>query len=284
MMSRIPDNIEIAVMGRDGTVRIVQTYSDYLRNPNITMQCAIYGKSLVDILIEESYISSDLELKQILTNDPYADATRLIGNIAEALVVKYCNEFPDVNRTLARYARFGQRETKTLDNYMAIGTGLNKIKNMFPQHYQPNDTQRDIIWIDKKDNSKQLACIGSTSNSTKTAGLQVKASHDGVRYVLPNITDYFYPILYFDLNDDWGLLKKALIERRINARLIHPDEIMREIKEHLKGYFKIVIALINNEITVQELIRKSQYEGDSVLLSGIETSDINCSKSIIIPA
>ena len=60
-----------------------------------------YGSTLLDVLIEESYISEDLVLKHIFTGDAHADATRLIGSIAESLVVNLCNSYPEVNRTLA---------------------------------------------------------------------------------------------------------------------------------------------------------------------------------------
>jgi hypothetical protein len=282
-MSLISNSTQIVVFDSDGNIKLSQKYSDFLDNPKSEIQVAMYGNSLIDLLIQESYISSqNLELIQVLTGNSQADATRLIGNLAEALVVEYCNKYPEVNRTLARYARFGAKKTISLDNYIAIGTGSKVTESRYLSHYQPNDTQRDIIWVDKNDSSKQLACIGGSRNSVKPAGLQVKASHDGKKYVLGSIFDYYYPILYFDLGDDWGIVKNEAERVNPDATLIHPDEIMREIKEHLKGYFNIVVDIIEGELSIQDVIEQSMYNGDAPLLAGIAASNIITDKSIII--
>jgi hypothetical protein len=280
-MSFISNLIQIVVLGSDGQIKVSQKYSEFLNNPITEIQIAAYGHSLIDLLIQESYISENLGLIQFLTGNSHADATRLIGNLAEALVVEYCNKYPDVNRALARYARLGVKRTTFLDNYIAIGTGSKITQSRYPSHYQPQDTQRDIIWVDKNDISKQLACMGGSRNSVKPAGLQVKASHNG-KYVLSSISDYYYPILYFDLKDDWESVKNAAIKANPNATLIHPDEIMREIKEHLKGYFTVVIDIIEGRISIQDVIQQSMYSGDAPLLAGIAASNIVPDKSIII--
>jgi hypothetical protein len=280
-MSLISNSVQIVVIGSDGQIRVSQNYSEFLNDPAAEIQIAAYGHSLINLLIQESYISQNLELTQILTGDNHADATRLIGNLAEALVVEYCNKYPDVNRTLARYARLGVKKTIFLDNYIAIGTGSKVTQSRYPLHYQPQDTQRDIIWVDKNDSSNQLACIGASRSSVKPAGLQVKASHN-CKYVLSSISDYYYPILYFDLKDDWGIAKDAAKRTNPDAILIHPDEIMREIKEHLKGYFSVVIDIIEGEISIRDVIQESMYNGDTPLLAGIAASNIVPNKSIII--
>lgn len=280
-MSLISESIKIVVIGSDGCVRECQKYSDFLTDPAIEIQTAFCGNSLIDLLVQESYISENLDLLQVLTGNPHADAMRLIGNLAEALVVKYCNEYPEVNRALACYARLGVKRTNFLDNYLAIGTGSKVTQSLYPFHYQPQDRQRDIIWVDKNDASKQLACIGGSINSVKPAGLQIKASHDG-QYIIRSISDYYYPILYFDLNDDWHITKNALQSVNENATLIHPDEILREIKEVLKIYFKLVVNIIEERISIQDVIQQSIYEGDTTLLAGLAVSDIVLDKSIMI--
>jgi hypothetical protein len=280
-MSFISDSIRIVVVDPDGQIRESQRYSEFLTAPAIGVQIAFCGGTLIDLLAQESYISADLELRQVLTGNPHADAMRIIGNLAEVLVVKYCNEYPEVNRALARYARLGVKRTNFLDNFIAIGTGSKVTQSRYPFHYQPQDTQRDIIWVDKNDTSKQLACLGGSENSVKPAGLQIKASHDG-QYIIHSISDYCYPILYFDLNDDWHTTKNALKSVHENATLIHPDEILCEIKKVLKTYFRLVINIIEGEISIQEIIQQSMYEGDTTLLAGLAISDIVPDKSIII--
>jgi hypothetical protein len=283
LISQISPRVHIVVIGNDGNIYESQKYSEYLAMPSHNIQSVAYGNSLLDILTQEAYLTENLGLRQILTNNPYADATRLIGNLAEALVVKYCNKNLEINRTLARYARFGEREHKNLDNYIALGTASKLTQQNYLQHYQPNDTQRDVIWVDKFDNARQLACIGGTGSSSKPAGLQIKASNDGLKYVLPKISDYFYPILYFDIGDDWHIVKSSLVANGINATLIHPDEIASEIKQTLKGYFNLVVSIINGTLTIQRLIEMANYNGDSTLLAGIAASDISEARKIILP-
>ncbi len=283
----IPPYVKISVHDSQGDVRYAQNYSDYLSNPNADIQIGIYGPSLIQILIQESYINEKLQLNHILTNDPHGDASRLIGSIAESLVVDWCNRYPDVNRTLGTYARSGQRETKTLDRYIAVATDSLRTKALYRQYYNPKDTQRDILWVDKDDTDNQLLAItpGQSRSSAKPAGLQVKASHDGMKYVFPNIEDYHYPILYFDLNGDWGVVRKAIMETHKTSILIHPDEIQREIKSTLKGYFDIVVKVINRELSIERVIQDAKYYGDSVLSTGLDTAYVNDSISqIILPS
>ncbi|WP_312271552.1 hypothetical protein [Pseudomonas sp.] len=280
----IPPNVKVIVEGEGGEVKHSQVLSDYLRKPSIDLQIATYGNTLLDVLIEESYISEDLKLKQVLTGNAHADATRLIGSIAESLIVNVCNSTPEVNRTLGMYARFGQRPHKKLDDYVAVATGSMRAKNHFFQHYNPCDTQRDVIWVEKDDTSSQLLCISpNNSVGAKPAGLQVKASHDGVRYVVPTIQDYHYPVLYFDLNGDWGEVQKTVIAQHWNATLIHPDEIQHEIKHILKGYFDIVVALIRGETSVERVIQNSKWNGDLVLPAGIDGAEPTSESKLILP-
>jgi hypothetical protein len=281
----IPPNVKVIVEGDSGEVRHSQSLSDFIKRPSIRLQMATYGSTLLDVLIEESYISEDLVLKQILTGNDHADATRLIGCIAESLVVNLCNEYPDVNRTLGMYGRFGARSHKKLDDYVAVATGSMRAKNHFRQHYNPSDTQRDIIWVEKDNTENQLLCISADNNvSAKPAGLQVKASHDGINYVLPSIQNYHYPILYFDLNNDWGAVNKAVMNNHPSSTLINPDEIQHEIKHILKGYFDIVVSLIRGEISVEEMILDAKYDGDSILSLGIDVAEVTNESKLILPS
>lgn len=280
----IPPWIKVVVEGESGEVRYSQSLSDFYQKPSIDLQISTYGGTLLDVLIEESYVSEDLVLIHVLTGNPHADATRLIGSIAESLVVNLCNQYPEVNRALGMHARFGVRPHKKLDEYIAVATGSARTKRLFPQHYNPSDTQRDIIWVEKDNTENQLSCIGSSRVSGKPAGLQVKASHDGVNYVLPTIQDYHYPILYFDLNGDWGIVKNAVMSEHPSSTLIHPDEIQYEIKYILKGYFDIIISLFRGEITINRIIRDARYNGDSILGAGLDAAEVTSQSKLILPS
>lgn len=280
----IPPNIKVIVEDDNGKTKHSQCLSEFIDKPDIKIQIATYGNTLLDVLQEESYITENLKLKQIFTGNAHADATRLIGSIAESLVVNLCNTYPEVNRTLGMYARFGKILHKKLDDYIAVATGSMRAKNYFWQHYNPSDTQRDIIWVERDNTENQLLCISSNNSvSAKPAGLQVKASHDGLNYVLPTIQNYHYPVLYFDLNGDWGTVQKAVFLSHPNAVLINPCDIQHEIKYILKGYFDIIVALLRNEISIQQVINQSKHMGDSVLSSGIDAAEVTTDSKLILP-
>ncbi|UIY55591.1 MULTISPECIES: hypothetical protein [Burkholderia] len=281
----IPPHVKIIVEDDSGEVRHSQSLSDYFQKPNINILSATYGSTLLDILVEESYISSTLQLNQIFTGNPNADATRMIGSIAECLVVDICHKHPEANRLLGMHARFGSRPSQKLDEYVAVATGSMRAKRLYQQHYNPSDTQRDVIWVEKKNTQNQLLCISNNNSiSAKPAGLQIKASHDGVRYVLPTIQNYHYPVLYFDLDGDWAKVREAMIDNNINCHLINPDSIHHELRHALQAYFDIVIALIDGRTTTQQVIADSKYNMDSILGAGVDGSESIGIPQIILPS
>ena len=281
----IPSHIKITVQGDNGIIKYTQDYSEFLKCPNFEIQAAIFGKTLIDILTQEAYINENIQLQYIFTGNAQADATRIIGSIAESLVVDWCNAYPEVNRTLGMYARSGVRRNSILDDYIAVATSSQRTKKLYQQHYNPCDTQRDILWIHKNNNEDQLLAISPSQSrsSAKPAGLQVKASHDGINYVIPCIQDYHYPILYFDLNDDWGAVYKRVFHDYPNSILINPDELQSEMKHILKGYFKILVNIINGNTSLERVIKDAQYDGDSVLLAGLDTGEFITNPKIILP-
>ncbi|ELI9034850.1 hypothetical protein ACWQEN_002930 [Morganella morganii] len=283
--SSIPHTVKIIVEGMHGDVLHSQKLSDFVLTPNIDIQMSMYGNSLLDILISESYITPDLNLKLVTSNDPKEDATRLMGSIAEAVVVKYCNDYPEVNRILGMHARAGQIQHSILDQYVAVATGSLKTQTNYQMHYNPCDTQRDILWVSKKDNCSQLLCINPkpSSNGGIAAGLQVKASTNGIAYVVPNIKDYYFPVLYFDLENDFDRVEAAVRQKCETARLIRPGEIHHEMKHVILGYYEIIKKLLNNEITIQRIIEASRYTGDTTFLSGLSGGSAGEGTSLILP-
>lgn len=285
-MSVVSNASKVKIILEDnGNIVVSQTYPSFLKKPSPEFQSVLYGNSLLDILVEESYISEDLTLRQITTGNRDADATRLIGSIAESLVVKMCNQYPEVNRTLGMYARFGERRHHILDQYVAVATGSQRTKRCYAQFYNPNDTQRDIIWVHKDRVEEQLLCLPNSSpSSAKPAGLQIKASHNA-DYVLSTIENYHYPILYFDLNNDWHRLNRAIARLNIQATLLHPDEISHNLKEILQGYFDVIKSILNREITPQRVIELAKYEyGYDEVLSGLTAAELSNDSKIILPS
>lgn len=279
-------------------------YSKFLYTPNVKVlvvdgegvtkpfsndyesHCRIFGSSLIDILLSESVIKlreddGKLIINRIHTGNPHADATRLIGGIAEVLVVKFCREHQEVNRRLGMYARGASRLGREMDNFIAIATGSQQTRQSYSRWYNPADTQRDIIWVKKDNLDSQLLCVHSTNLSGKPAGLQVKASHD-YQYVLGSIEKYHYPVLYFDLSNDWWRLNKSLQGCDFNGVLVPHDDITNEIKVVLSNYFSIVVKMFSGEISLQYLIDMSKYEGMSDILKGLELANQDPEKKIII--
>lgn len=248
--------------------------------------CRLYGYSLIDILLRESEIklnknNSELIFSRIFTDNPHADATRLIGSIAEILVTKFCKEHQEVNRRLGMYARGASRLSREMDNFIAIATGAQQTRQSYPVWYNPSDTQRDIIWVKKDDLDSQLLCVKSRGNAGKPAGLQVKTSHN-YQYVLNSIEKYHYPVLYFDLNNDWWQLDNVLKNSDFKGVLVQHDDITNEIKRILVKYFNIVIKIFSGEMNLQYLIDMSKYEGMTDILKGLELANQDNDKKIII--
>lgn len=286
MRMYIPNNVKIIVEDDDGETRYFQNYSEYLFKPSPEINMSTYGPTLLDVLVEESLINENLQLTQIFTGNAHADATRLIGSIAEALVVKACNDNPEVNRTLGRIARGGRRNSSSLDDFVAVATGSQNTKNYYPAYYNPSDTQRDIIWVKKDETQNQLLCLSpaQTPNSAKPAGIQVKASHDGVRYVVSTISDYHYPVLYFDLKNDFEAVKQAIRFKHKSAMLVHPSEFHHELKQILNGFYDIVVDIINGKTTIRDVIDHCKYNGLTEVLSGIDASGVRGGSNIILPS
>lgn len=249
--------------------------------PHPDIRAAMYASGLLDLLQQEAYISKDLTLLQVFSGDPYADATRLLGFIAEAMVVKLCNENPAVNRKLSMLARFGNRAVPNLDKYFAIGTGLSETKSNYKIHYSPCDPQRDIIWVRKDNPSSALPCVDASPYPATPAGLQVKASGEGAKYVVPGIKNYFFPILYFDLSNDWATVYKLVSQAGYGHLMVPLDDMLCEIREELRHYHHLIVQLLRNERTIADLANIARWE-DPVLLAGLIASEVQANSSIII--
>ena len=257
-----------------------QPLSEYEQHPTIDLQATRWGNGLLNILMSEGQITGGLQLKRLFTNNPKNDATRLLGSIAEVLVVDLCNTDYNINRTLGKIARYGTRISNSLDNYVAVATGSLKTKSLYNQHYNPNDTQRDIIWVNKEDNESQLLCVRGSAQFGKPAGLQIKVSND-YRNVLSNIDQYHYPVLYFDLNNDWSSLSREIKYQGLNVILYHAEDLHDLMKEELRGYFQILVSLFNNDIDLKYIIDRAKYENDSNLLKGLKGAENGIDKLIL---
>ncbi|MDD5215036.1 MAG: hypothetical protein PHQ03_05805 [Methylococcales bacterium] len=261
----------IAAMGSDGKIDTssYQSLNEWNNGTsrNTELCSRVYGRELVDILTNElGLIDVDeeglLRHKIVITPDPHVSAMRLLGKIAEAVIVKKCNDDIFSNRCWGMYARKGMRPHKSLDSFKAVGTGLNSAYLWYPTKYNPTNTQRDIVWINKENPVEELKQISRFNNSAVSAGIQLKVSMDGFKYIYRNDIargKYEVPLVYFDLRDDYYRLTNAIYaEDRsviIGTDIIRGRDVDRECHDILLSYYSLVYELISGRLNINDLIR-----------------------------
>ncbi|MDM3858150.1 MAG: hypothetical protein PT120_25480 [Aphanizomenon gracile PMC649.10] len=116
------------------------------------------------------------------------------------------------------------------DDYIAIGTGLIKTKNDY-SHLYDHTSDRDICWVSKENDAKELLTIdGIYSSKTKNAGIQLKVSCANNGYY---VTNYFkkkpyhqlYPVVYFDLGNDFNKVRDNLMNMRKYDEKVSPNSL-----------------------------------------------------------
>lgn len=237
------------------------------RNPHLLAN--VYGNDLISILTNDLNLinineQGSLQLNCLITQDMHTTIMRLLGKIAEVLIVQECNSNPDANRRWARYARGGTRSSLYPDNFKAIGTGLKETKNLYSTKYNPNDTQRDIIWIDKNQPANELLQIKRNPSQCSgiSAGLQIKVSTNGLQYVYKSGMDkakrYEVPLIYFDLHDDYSKLTDTIYKERkdlqIGRDIIRGKDISPEIHDTLISYYFLIKAILEGSRSIESLI------------------------------
>ena len=144
-------SVSIEVKNGDGKLIYSQPYNEFMYGTkNIEIQKIMYGRDLYDLLVDELGVikynqNGELILGVILQSDINRTAMQLLGRIAEAIIVRNCNQNTDVNQKYFSIARKKRAKIKTADKFWALGTGLNYTKANYPKVYNPSDTQRDIV-------------------------------------------------------------------------------------------------------------------------------------------
>lgn len=262
----------IASLNHDGSIDVAntQSLSDWnigLRDSNLVAHG--YGYDLMTILSAELGLidvndEGFLNARILITLDPNISVMKLLGKIAEALVVKECNESIECNRSWGKHARKGKRPHKSLDSFRAIGTGLKSTQRLYPTKYNPSDTQRDIIWINKEHEKEELKQItrNTNTNSAITAGIQLKVSRDGFKYIFRSDVArgrYEVPLVYFDLSNDYYRLTNAIYAEEhdveIGIDIVRGRDISMDIHEQLLSYYSIIYDLVLGKMTVDQIIK-----------------------------
>lgn len=195
----------IAVQNNNGILVPIQGLDQFLYgDKDLRILCSLYGQSLFDILYDDHglirYEDNKFALSKIIELDTNRTVMSIAGKVGESVVVRRCKQYANLNLLWMRIASGKQVQRSTAIRYRAVGTGFKSTERDYSKVYNPQDTQRDIIWLDDEGFRYQIA--GSTSIAGIDAGLQVKVSTDGMRYVYHGVLDSIYeiPLVYFDLN------------------------------------------------------------------------------------
>jgi|GEM_PF-6656220 len=147
-----------------------------------------------------------------------------LGKVAEAIIVKRCADLEETNYRLFCIATGKRARRETARQFEACGTSLIDTKTFHARHYNPQDTQRDIIFINSSD--KIAFMSNATSVAGKCAGLQIKTSNNIINYVVHDIIDdrYCVPIICFPLmafpNTVFKTFEEEIVEVKIYDALI----------------------------------------------------------------
>jgi hypothetical protein len=290
----LPNQVELVVAVRDNNGLLNSSPAQSLAEWNqgrrsIELVNQAHGYNLLEILTHElGLIDVDeaglLRHHIVYTRDPHISVMRVLGKIAEALIVKECNDSVVANRQWGMCARRGRIPHQSLDYFKAIGTGLNSTKRAYPTKYSAGDTQRDILWIHKDEVISELKQMSRGTNRGLSAGLQVKVSFNGMSYVYPDIKSsrYEVPLVYFDLSNDFDKVANAVYADRrdiaVGRDLVRGQQLSRECHEILQSYYGVILALAEGRLHPDEIIK------DELLFDAFkkDIQEQNLGKEIIV--
>lgn len=294
--------VVISHMGNDGKLKPIQPLSDFVngeRSPQVV--CALCGKELFDILYDDlGYIPFDDKnfisiCKHIKKNHKNQMIMQKLGRIAESVIVRRCSRDEKLNQKWMEIASL--RSRVSLDKakeFKAYGTGLlSTTKRMWV--YNPNDTQKDIIWVNKED--ARFMVNGSSSVAGNEAGIQVKVSQNGANYVFQDIVNrrYGVPLVYFDLSDDYH---KLFVNAQRLFTNVHPNtsalndlacyfirgrDIDPDAHYEIGFYSEIISALIEGKLREEDFVQHAkEYPSIGQAIKG--TADVILrDSSLLVP-
>lgn len=263
----------IAVKDNDGNLLPIQELDQFLyEKQDLRILCMLHGRELFDILYDDHglirYDENKFALSEIIRLNPENSVMKIMGKVGESVLVRRCTQYEDLNMIWMRIASKRQIQKSTAAKYIPVGTGFKSTSRDYPRAYNPNDTQRDIIWIDKEVGNHYLM-NGSTRTAGLDAGLQIKVSTNGMNYVYRDLVDAVYevPVVYFDLNNDFGLVYRN-IQRELNRRGDNSRELYEWFVsgrdadpaafDEIKYYTEMVRAIVNNRLSIDDLINRAE--------------------------
>lgn len=290
-------NVDIVVSDGNGQIICSQPYDEFTYGTkDIEIQKIMYGRQLYDLLVDELNViryseNGTLILGVILQSDINRTAMQLLGRIAEAIIVRNCHNNIIINQEYFSIARQKRAKEKTARKFYALGTGLNYTKINYPKHYNPSDTQRNIVWTN---DVGELAIMKNqdrySTTSAKIAGLQIKATKNGIKYVLPDIIQgrYDVPIIYFDIENDYHkILAKVYKDTNVDIEydIIHPNAIDPRGYEEFLHYVDLVYAMVDGKLHPADLVIGADKSDDILMKNALLSttlSNINKPNRILI--
>ena len=133
---------------------------------------------------------------------------------------------------------------------------------MYPTKYNPSDTQRDVIWINKEHEKEELKQMTKNTNSAITAGIQLKVSMNGFKYIFRSDVArgrYEVPLVYFDLSNDYYQLTNVIYAEehdvKIGIDIIRGRDISMDIHEQIVSYYSVIYDLVVGNMTIDQIIK-----------------------------
>lgn len=287
------DEIIIARVDGNGKIIAQQRYMDYVQGPkSLAITAGLHGPKLFDILLDEfgyiTYRDNKPAWNFILQTDTNRTIMNLLGKIAEAVLVRRCHEDDELNRNLISKARYvSRRQPLSFTNkYYALGTGLLSTEKKNRIYYNPSEPQRDIEWVDNKDNL--LLKSGGTTSSGDIAGLQLKASTDGMNYVYDDliIHRYMVPLVYFGVgrHNDFAEIASKLIKNgylhhsMVDVHFIDAASLDPYGYDEVYAYVDMVTAIVKGKLRPEQLLSiADQYTTlqTAITATGIAQTGLN---------
>ena len=127
----------VAVINGNGKIIHSQPLEMFLRgNRSIPIINYYTGQKLFDILFDElgiiRYEDNKFALKTIIEMNVNNSVMKIAGKVAEAVIVRRCNNDNEINKKWLSLARRQTIRSKTVEKFHAIGTGLLSTKQKFP--------------------------------------------------------------------------------------------------------------------------------------------------------
>ncbi|MDE6519430.1 MAG: hypothetical protein K2K91_03085 [Ruminococcus sp.] len=185
---------------------------------------------------------------------------KILGHVAEAVVVRRCNTSSIINKKWLDVAFIWRKyPDKFSEETIAIGTGLDYTKSNYKYFYKPQEPQFDIIWINKE---TEKILLNANDYYGDYIGLQVKTSGDGEKYIIKTLKNYKVPLIYFDIFNDFQKIaykiqemqKNEYIRKNLYGYFISAKEVDVDAYYEVCEYYKIIKKLYDNKISAEDFI------------------------------